>query len=217
MTQQEIIQQFVELSVQRKQIPSLIRFSNWTGLDISLLRSFFANTDELQSAIWEELFVRTYNALQEDEDYPHYAAYEKLLSFHFTFVQVANDYREFLAMKLAKMGPIKWESKDMRKLKQIFLQFVKEVSEEGKTTGEIPTRMFVGDYINRLTWFQLLYVLHFWARDTSEMYGQTDAAVEKSTQWVFEILGRNVVDTSLDFGKFFFQNFSIKSWIKWPR
>ncbi len=215
MNREEIINSYIKLSVEHQQIPSLIRFSNWIDTDLPSLREHFGSADDIQGAIWEKIIDRTYNALQQDADYAEYAIYEKLLAFHFTFVQIASDYRKFLELKLTKMGPINWESKDMNGIKQIFLRYVNQLSAQGQENGEIPKRMIGSEYLNRITWLQLLYILHFWARDESEMYGQTDAAIEKSTQWVFDILRRNVVDTSLDFGKFFFQNISLKNWIKW--
>jgi hypothetical protein len=52
-------------------------------------------------------------------------------------------------------------------------------------------------------------VLFWWfyvLKDDSKDFEKTDAAIEKSVQLSFELIGKGVLDVAIDFGKFLFQN-----------
>jgi hypothetical protein len=53
-------------------------------------------------------------------------------------------------------------------------------------------------------WFKLLFLTDFWIRDTSKGFENTDAAVEKSVNLIFELMGQNTLDYIVDFAKFMF-------------
>ena len=60
-----------------------------------------------------------------------------------------------------------------------------------------------------LFWGSLLSVLTFWANDTSEYKEQTDVAVEKWVNLLFDTLAPNAIDSALDLAQFIFkQNFN---------
>ena len=53
---------------------------------------------------------------------------------------------------------------------------------------------------------QLLYILDFWVKDLSRGFESTDTAIEKSVNTSFDLMGKSVVDSVLDFAKFAYQN-----------
>jgi hypothetical protein len=55
-------------------------------------------------------------------------------------------------------------------------------------------------------WWQMQFLLRFWAKDTSNEFERTDAAIEKAVNLSFDVLGKNLVDSTFDFVKFTFSN-----------
>jgi hypothetical protein len=54
-------------------------------------------------------------------------------------------------------------------------------------------------------WIQIGFLLMFWKADNSRAFEQTDAAIEKSVNLAFDLIGKGAVDTAFDFAKFLFQ------------
>ena len=54
-------------------------------------------------------------------------------------------------------------------------------------------------------WQQVLFVLGFFAKDDTPNFERTDAAVEKGVTLSFDLVGRNTLDSALDFVRFLVQ------------
>jgi hypothetical protein len=50
------------------------------------------------------------------------------------------------------------------------------------------------------------FILLFWKEDDSAGFEKTDAAVEKSVNLAFDLIGKGAVDSAIDFAKFLYQN-----------
>jgi hypothetical protein len=55
-------------------------------------------------------------------------------------------------------------------------------------------------------WVQFLYVLRVWTNDESEDFQVTDAAIEKTSVLLFELMKKGPIDMLIDFVKFAYQN-----------
>jgi hypothetical protein len=71
--------------------------------------------------------------------------------------------------------------------------------------GEITDRPFITQYYKQVLWYQFLIMIRFWVKDDSTNNENTDAFVEKSLNFVFDMLARNVGDSAFDFVKFWWQ------------
>ena len=76
----------------------------------------------------------------------------------------------------------------------------------GKGNGEIATRPVLDKRYPQLFWLHLGFILIFWKEDSSAGFEKTDAAIEKSVNLAFDLIGKGAVDTAIDFGKFLYQN-----------
>ena len=54
-------------------------------------------------------------------------------------------------------------------------------------------------------WQQMLFVLGFFAKDDTVDFERTDAAVEKAVTLSFDLVGRNTLDSAVDFVRFLVQ------------
>jgi hypothetical protein len=76
---------------------------------------------------------------------------------------------------------------------------------DGKTRGEVAARPYLDKQYPALFWFHLGFVLLFWKDDDSAGFEKTDAAVEKSVNLAFDLIGKGALDTAIDFAKFIYQ------------
>ena len=77
---------------------------------------------------------------------------------------------------------------------------------EGKETQEIANRPVISDRYDEALWIQVLFVLKYWLDDNSPRFEKTDAAIEKSVNLAFDLMGKSALDSFLDFAKFLYQN-----------
>lgn len=164
---------------------------------------------ELEAAVWRKLVEKTVEQLHSDPIFVEYSSREKLLAFYFTLIEVLKENAHFVKVYLRKANyfPV---PKYLQPFKRFYLRFVNSILAQGKQDGEIVERYFLSDQYDELIWYQLVFLLKFWAADTSEDYQKTDAAVEKAVNTLYDLIGRNPVDSLFDLGKFIYQNRNLK-------
>jgi hypothetical protein len=139
--------------------------------------------------------------------YKSYSAREKLLGFYFTWVEELKSRRSYL---LAVYGDSSFKDKnfptELKGFKSNFKDFVNELILEGKETEEIAERPYVSDRYDEALWLQVPFLFRFWLKDDSPAFEKTDAAIEKSVNLAFDLMGKSAVDSFVDFAKFLFQS-----------
>ena len=55
-------------------------------------------------------------------------------------------------------------------------------------------------------WMQVGFVFRYWVEDRSPRFEKTDAAIEKSVNLAFDLMGKSALDSFLDFAKFLYQH-----------
>jgi hypothetical protein len=75
-----------------------------------------------------------------------------------------------------------------------------------KGKGEVATRPVLDKRYPHLFWLHLGFILLFWKQDSSAGFENTDAAIEKSVNLAFDLIGKGAVDSAIDFAKFLYQN-----------
>ncbi|HSI75352.1 MAG TPA: TetR family transcriptional regulator C-terminal domain-containing protein, partial [Lunatimonas sp.] len=153
------------------------------------------------------IFDRTVAELEGQEVYPSYTAREKLLGFFFTWIEHLKKNRSYLLSlyggKADLRNPIPQEIKSFKsKVKE----FANEIILEGKETEEIANRPYISDRYDEAIWLQVLFVFQFWIKDMSPGFEKTDAAIEKSVNLAFDLMGKSAVDSFVDFAKFLYQS-----------
>ncbi len=160
----------------------------------------------LEKDIWRTFVENTRQQLRDSEVYPTYTTREKLLAFYYTWLEVLKENRSYvlyvaeqLRRGRATRGQFSWFMDD-------FTAYIDDLVREGQETGEIAQRPFITDLYGRVLYRQALFLLRVFVRDDSDNFETTDAAIEKAVHFAFDIIGRNAVDSGLDFVRFLFQN-----------
>jgi AcrR family transcriptional regulator len=190
-----------------KQPASVFKFAKALKMNEEEFYNYFTSFEAIKSAVWSKLFEDTINNLESQEVFKEYSAREKLLGFLFTLVEELKKNRSYL---LSLYG----EKKNMKSLlpnevkvfRSKFKDFANEIILEGKETEEIASRPVISDRYDEALWLQVWFVFQFWLKDTSPAFEKTDAAIEKSVNLAFDLMGKSALDTFIDFAKFLYQN-----------
>lgn len=179
----------------------LCKFLYTKEIDFSI---YFDSIKSLQQEVWKDFLKGTIERLNASQEFENYCGRERLLAFYYTLFENLKPNYKFIK---ASFESFKWElftNHQVEKIKNEFLPFAKNIIAIAKETEEIATRPVLENYYENIFGVQFIFLLHFWSHDTSENFEQTDAAIEKSTNLLFDLLQRNAGDAAADFGKFIF-------------
>ncbi len=166
---------------------------------------FFNSFTALEKSIWSDWFVETTAALEKDEAYVNYTVREKLLSLYYTWLEALKQNRSYVVMRFGMLPKHELHPDFLEDLRHVFKIQINDLLMEGKDTLEVAERPFASQY-DKAFWFHFLYITRFWVEDTSSDFEKTDAAIEKSVNLAFDLVGKGALDSMIDFGKFLFQN-----------
>jgi AcrR family transcriptional regulator len=205
---QLILEGFVSHVLEHGKEPaSIFKFAKDLKIKEAEFYNYFTSFDAIKSAIWVALFGETHRQLEEQEVYKEYAVREKFLSFLFTWVEELKKNRSYLlALYSNKVTTFKNLPTDTREFKDKFSDFASELILEGKETQEIATRPLITEKYDEALWLQVGFVFRYWLDDTSPRFEKTDAAIEKSVNFAFDLMGKSALDSFLDLAKFLYQS-----------
>jgi hypothetical protein len=187
--------------------PSIFKFSKELKLKEEDFYTYYTSFDSIKSAIWLSILDSTISSIHAQEVYSEYSVREKFLSFLFTWIEELKKFRSYLLVLYGdKVKSIMALHSDTSEFKTKFKEFALDIILEGKESEEIASRPYVSEKYDEALWVQLTFVFRFWLEDRSPRFEKTDAAIEKSANLAFDLMGKSALDTFLDFTKFLYQN-----------
>ena len=186
--------------------PSVFQFMKGLKLREDKFYDHFGSFNTLEKEIWRSFLRETITVLDNDESFNTYSAREKLLAFYFTLVEVLRNERSYVAYSFGEIKRPELTPSFLKGFRDDFLTFVQGILNEGMSTEEIIQRPVLADRYKDGLWLQLIFVINFWLKDESKKFVATDAAIEKSVNLSFELMGRGPLDAMIDFAKFLFHN-----------
>ena len=184
-------------------VPALERAAE---LEKGAFSEHYASKNKVLEEIFVEYYAAALDMARADEVYGEYISRQKLLAFYFSLMEVLKSDREFISILLEARPFYEWTPDYLEPLKSAFLGHVRSLVEDGIAIEEVEARIKLSDYYIDPHWYQFLFILSFWTGDVSQDFEKTDEAIEKSVNLGFDLMGRNVLDTSWEFGKFWWQN-----------
>jgi len=185
---------------------SVYQFMKTQNLSEAEFYENYNSFSALEKSIWKGMAEETIARIKGEKVYGGYMAREKLLAFYFTLIEVLKPNRSFVfySFRNVKQGELK--PAFLKDFRTYFLAFVNDVLREAKETAEVVERPLVSNRYDEGLWLQLMFVINFWLKDDSHAFEKTDAAIEKAVNFSFDLMGKSVLDSFLDFGKFIYQN-----------
>lgn len=194
------------LLTEGKQPASVFKFCKDSGFKESEFYQFFGSFEALEKSIWKKFIDSTCTRMEADESYQAFTTREKILTFYFMLAEVLKDERSFVLHQLKSWKNPSVVPSFLKGFKNSFEEWLNTVLHEGKSSGEIAKRPFLDQRYDMLFWLHLMFILQFWSHDESANFEKTDAAIEKSVNLAFDLIGKGVLDNAIDFGKFLYQN-----------
>ena len=189
-----------------KRPASVFKFCKDLGLQEIDFYAIAGSFEALEGIIWNEFISDTINRLTGNQEYEGFTAREKLLTFYFALFEELKQHRSFI-LHTAKMR-LRPEvvPSFLKPFRKTFLQFVSDLINKGRQSGDVANRPYLEKTYPQLFWLHLCFLLMFWMNDGSANFEQTDAAIEKSVNLAFDLIGKGAVDSALDFAKFLYQS-----------
>lgn len=166
----------------------------------------FTSFESIKSAVWVAIFDVTLSQVGSQDVYKEYSVREKFLSFLFTWIEELKKNRSYLlSLYQDKANSFKSLPTETKEFKAKFKDFASELILEGKETSEIASRPLISERYDEALWLQVAFVFRYWLDDRSPRFEKTDAAIEKSVNLAFDLMGKSALDSFLDFAKFLYQ------------
>ena len=166
----------------------------------------FNSFENIEKQIWLSIFNDTLEMVKNDSVYDEYSVREKMLAFFYSFIEKLKGHRSYILQTVPKKIRPELTPYYLIEVRKAFKDWVNELLLEGEETEEIEKRPLISKKYDEALWLQFLFVIGFWIKDESRGFEKTDAAIEKSVNLAFDLMGRGPLDAIVDFGKFLFQN-----------
>ena len=166
----------------------------------------FPNLKSIESSFWEDKLNQTINRLEKEENYQAGSAREKMLFFFFSFIEDLSENRSYILFRFESKRDL-FKARFLQKFNKTFMNYSQSVVEEGMESREIAKIPVVNQQLHKPLVMNLLFVIDFWCKDESEDFELTDAAIEKSINLAFDLMGSGAVNNAVDFGKFLVQQY----------
>jgi hypothetical protein len=185
---------------------SIFKFCLDLGVREEDFYNYFASFDTVERQLWKSFLDKTVLRLKADETFSTFSAREKVLAFYYTLFEELKASRSFVLLQLENHKKLEITPEFLKDFKTGFETFIETILNGGKETGEVAKRPFVDKRYPQLFWFHMGFLLLFWKDDNSSAFEKTDAAIEKSVNLAFDLIGKGAVDSVVDFAKFLYQS-----------
>jgi AcrR family transcriptional regulator len=207
-TKEKIVREYQRYLLENRTRPrSVMAFVEPLQIKESTFYRYFASFEHLEKSIWKMLFEQVVTEISSQEVYQGYSINEKLLAFYYSWIELLKDHRSYAAYVASKERFYELYPSDFELFKESFQAFVSELIEEGLATEEIATRRLITDQYKYLFWVQPVSIFKFWIKDDSENYENTDALIEKTVNFSFDLMRSNSLDSFFDLAKHHIQHY----------
>jgi len=203
-----ILESFKNHVLEHGDLPkSVFKFAKDLKMKEEEFYTYFTSFESIKSTVLVDIFDETIAQIAIQGVFEEYSAREKFLSFLFTWIEELKKNRSYLlSLYESKAKSYGTFPKESAEFKEKFKAFANEIILEGKETEEIATRPVISDRYDEALWIQVGFVFRYWLDDRSPRFEKTDAAIEKSVNLGFDLMGKSALDSFLDFAKFMYQS-----------
>jgi len=206
-TREKIVHEYIKYLLEnRKQPASILAFVDTLKLKEGTFYKYFKSFGDLERSFWESIFQEVKSSIEEQEVYQSYSINEKLLAFYYSWIEKLRDHRSYAIYVSKKERFYEFYPSEFKLFKKSFVDFASMLIEEGLSTEEIAKRQFITDKYKDLLWYQPVSIFKFWAKDDSDGFEETDALIEKTVNFSFDLMRSNSLDSFFDLAKFHIQH-----------
>lgn len=196
-----VYQHYLKHLLKKGEMPkSLFEIADNADLKEEEVSAHFPTVRSIEKHLWKEMADELKDILHNDASYEDYSAPEQLLAVHFTLIEVLKKRRSLVQYRFGHKKPENPWYLDY--FKDIIGEIYKDLFERGFDREEFLERPMLSAHYHKAAWVNALYIIRIWAKDESDDFQTTDAAIEKSTNLLSEFFKKGPADTLIDFVKF---------------
>lgn len=194
-----------ELLTTGKRPSSVYAFTQAIGMEEADFYQHAASFEALEAAYWDRLVAETIDVLHQDKEYADYSCDQKTLAFFYTFFLHAQKNRSRLVEFFPRPGCFK----TLKPMRHRFIEFAREVINEGIEDGSIADRKKLSEKYPELLFEQFRGIIEFHRRDQSDEFQDTDAFIEKSVRFSADIARAGTLESAFDLGRFLIRSLTV--------
>ncbi len=180
---------------------SVFRFAEAHGFSERDFFEEFPSLEAVEGSSWLAKLDGVISSVEAGPEWAAFSARHRILAFLFAFAEASLDFRSLLLIRLHGRGLLT-NPPELAAFEQRFLSFAHHILENGRISGEIASRGPLGRFYPQAVYRLFRSVIEFHLRDMSPHYERTDAFIEKSTNVLFDLMGRQVLDSGFDLLRF---------------
>ncbi|GAB1309039.1 TetR family transcriptional regulator C-terminal domain-containing protein [Urechidicola sp. KH5] len=204
--EKDIIQMYMDYVLEYNEAPkSVFSFCKQNNFEEALFYKHYASFEAVSNSIFTTFFTNTTTLLHKSEEFEHFDARNKLLSFYFTFFEILTANRSYVIYALSSNSNKLKTLKSLTGLRKHFHEFIEDLNIETLDLKQAQLEKIQNRALHEGAWAQLLVTIKFWIDDNSKGFEKTDVFIEKSVNASFDIIDIAPVKSVLDFGKFLFK------------
>lgn len=176
------------------------------GMPESAFYEYYPTFEAIDRDLFREFIEQARRRAEATPEYAAYAVREKLLAFYYTLIEDLRGERSYVQLKQRQRPFFNRPTPTyLQDAKTAFEQYADELLIEARMSKEVARRAFLSDRYAAGFWYQLLFLLDFWLKDSSPNFERTDEAIEKAVTLSFDLIGRNPLDSAVEFARFLWQ------------
>lgn len=181
---------------------SIFKFCKEQNIKESEFYEQFSSFEHLKSRVWSTFHDHTI-ALMDKQGREEMGPKEQLLTYFFTYFEMLTANRSYCLLVLDREQIMKSGSLTaFKELRNCIREFAQELIQIGNIQKSSKFLQHPESIFSEGVWFQFLFLLRYWVKDTSAGFEKTDVAIEKSVQTAFDLFETAPLESLIDFGKF---------------
>lgn len=160
----------------------------------------FASFDVVEEIFWQEMLEEVITSVRSGKEWKAFGAQEQTLAFLYAFFENALNHRTLMLYRFGKISVMEkplW----LRGFEASYKDLVKTILKKGTDSQEIASRSKLQNLYPEAFYLHLRGLIDFHLKDTSEGYEKTDALIEKSVRFIFDLLRTSALESAFDLAK----------------
>lgn len=161
----------------------------------------FSSLDSVESAIWGDWIVGLTTSLSNSAEWNTFSARHRYLTFLFAFTEASLDKRSLLILRFGHLSPVA-SPQYLKAFEAHFKTFASDIIAHGVSSSEIASRGALEALYPAVLYVHFRAVISFLIKDESQQFERTDAFIEKTVAFAFDVLRTQAIDSAFDLARF---------------
>jgi hypothetical protein len=180
---------------------SVHRFCKDLGIAEKDFYMAFPNLHAIEKHFWRSWMETIIAAVSSGKEWTSFSAKERYLAFLFAFNGQALEQRSLLEQRFGKLTLL-CNPSSLDGLKSSLKDFTSELTQHGMEKGDIAHRGALGNLYPGVLYIHWRSVLDYFLKDESQGFERTDAFIEKTVEFAFDLIRTQAIDSAADLVRF---------------